>query len=163
MLTSDRPDEPVPAGEPDQGAAYEPMAQLVARRLHERIVDGTLPPGAPIRQEAVAKEFGVSRLPVREALRQLESEGVVVLRPHSGARVAVLDFEECLSIYKIRERLEPLAFRESIGRLSGEQLAEVARRADEMPALIGDQAAWLAADRAFHLALYAGVATPRIL
>jgi DNA-binding GntR family transcriptional regulator len=143
--------------------AYEPMAQVVARRLHEQIVEGVLKPGAPIRQEAVAKEFGVSRLPVREALRQLESEGLVVLRPHSGARVAVLDFEECLDIYKIRERLEPLAFSESVGRLTSEQLDEVARAAAEVELLTADHAAWLAADRAFHLACYAGVATPRIL
>lgn len=142
---------------------YEPMAQVVARRLHERIVEGHLQPGAPIRQEAVAKEFGVSRLPVREALRQLESEGLVVLRPHSGARVAVLDFQECLDIYKIRERLEPLAFSESVGRLSDEQLAEVVRAADAVERLTGDPAAWIAADRAFHLACYAGVSTPRIL
>jgi DNA-binding GntR family transcriptional regulator len=100
---------------------------------------------------------------VREALRQLESEGLVVLRPHSGAHVAVLDFEECLDIYKIRERLEPLAFSESVGRLTEAQLDEVARAAAEVELLTADHAAWLAADRAFHLACYAGVSTPRIL
>jgi DNA-binding GntR family transcriptional regulator len=139
------------------------MALVVARRLHDRIVDGTLPPGAPIRQEAVAREFGVSRLPVREALRQLENEGLVVLRPHSGARVAVLDFEECLTIYKIRERLEPLAFSESIEHLGEERIAEVLRAAERIETLTADHAAWLAADRAFHLACYAGIPTPRLL
>jgi DNA-binding GntR family transcriptional regulator len=106
------------------GEQYEPMAQVVARRLHEQIV---------------------------------------VLRPHSGARVAVLDFEECLDIYKIRERLEPLAFSESVGRLDDAQLAEVRRPAEQMESLTGDHGAWLTADRAFHLACYAGVSTPRIL
>jgi DNA-binding GntR family transcriptional regulator len=154
---------PTPPGAATDEAVYEPMALVVARRLHERIIDGPLPPGAPIRQEAGAKEFGVGRLPVREALRHLENEGLVVQRPHSGARVAVLDFEECVAIYKIRERLEPLAFSESIEHLSDEQTADVVRAAEQLESLTADHAAWLAADRDFHLACYAGIPTPRLL
>ncbi|SNR57130.1 GntR family transcriptional regulator [Actinomadura mexicana] len=139
------------------------MTQVVGRYLREAILAGELSPGAPIRQEAVAREHGVSRLPVREALRQLESEGLVVIRPNSGARVAILDFAEYTEIYKIRERLEPLAFAESVGNLSAEQRAEVSRLADELESLTGRPDAWLDADRRFHLACYAGVPTPRLL
>lgn len=141
----------------------EPMTQVVARRLREAIFDGELEPGTPVRQEAVAHELGVSRIPVREALRHLESEGLVVIRPHSGARVAVLDFEEYTEIYKIRERLEPLALAESIGNLTDEQRREIERLAAEVETLTGDVSAWLDADRRFHLACYVGVPTPRLL
>lgn len=147
----------------NEAEGNEPMTQVVARRLREAIFDGDLEPGAPLRQEAVAQDFGISRIPVREALRHLESEGLVVIRPHSGAKVAVLDFEEYTEIYKIRERLEPLAISESIGNLSDEQKRQVERMADEVETLTGDLKAWLDADRRFHLACYAGVSTPRML
>lgn len=142
---------------------FEPMTQVVARQLREAIFDGELEPGTPLRQEAVAKDFGISRIPVREALRQLESEGLVIIRPHSGARVAVLDFEECTEIYKMRERLEPLALSESIGSLTDEQKQTAKQAAKEVESLTGDLKAWLSADRRFHLACYAGVPTPRLL
>jgi len=143
--------------------SYEPRAQDVARRLRDQIHDGTLRPGEPIRQEAVALAFGVSRIPVREALRQLEAEGLVVQRPHSGARVARLDYAECEEIYKMRERLEPLALAESIGRLSAEQLEHAFELARRLQQLQGDPHAWLEGDRQLHLACYAGVPTPRLL
>lgn len=142
---------------------HEPLTQRVARHLREAILNGDLKHGVPLRQEAVAQELGVSRIPVREALRQLESEGLVVIRPHSGARVATLDFDECTEIYKIRERLEPLAISESIGNLTEEQKQEAVRAAKEVESLTSDLKAWLRADRRFHLACYAGVTTPRLL
>jgi DNA-binding GntR family transcriptional regulator len=145
------------------GTEYESIAQSVARELREMIADGRLKPGEPLRQEAIAKQLGTSRIPVREALRQLESEGLVVYRVNSGARVAVLDFNECVEIYKIRERLEPLAISESVGRLTEEQLETVAQLARELEGMTDDHERWLAGDRRFHLACYAGVTTDRLL
>jgi DNA-binding GntR family transcriptional regulator len=137
--------------------------EFVASRLREQIADGELKPGAPIRQAAVAKQLGTSRIPVREALHRLESEGLVVLRPNSGARVAVLDFAECLEIYKTRERLEPLAIRESIELLTEEQHQAIieleARLAD--PGI--DHNEWLAGDRELHLACYGGIRDSRLI
>jgi DNA-binding GntR family transcriptional regulator len=153
-----------PAGSgPDDVVESESLTLLVARSLRHAIFEGRLAPGTRIPQETVARELGVSRIPVREALRQLESEGLVVQRPNSGARVAVLDFDECVEIYKIRERLEPLAFSESIGRLSDEQLAEVVRLAQELKTITHDRDLWLKTDRQFHLAVYAGVAQGTLL
>jgi DNA-binding GntR family transcriptional regulator len=143
--------------------AYEPRAQQVARWLRDEIYAGRLAAGQPVRQEAVAEALGVSRIPVREALRQLESEGLVVLRPHSGARVAALDFAECTEIYKMRERLEPLALAESMARITPEQLQEATRLAERLRELQGDPQAWIEGDRQLHLACYAGVTTPRLL
>jgi DNA-binding GntR family transcriptional regulator len=142
---------------------YEPRAQEIARHLRDAIYDGRLKAGEPVRQEAFAKEFGVSRIPVREALRLLESEGLVTIRPHSGARVATLDFAECEEIYKMRERLEPLALSESIGRLTDDQIAETRRLNRALEDLREDPKAWLDGDRQLHLACYAGIPTPRLL
>jgi DNA-binding GntR family transcriptional regulator len=133
----------------------------VTEKLRAAILDGRLAAGSPIRQEAVARELGTSRIPVREALRQLEVEGLVTIVPHSGARVATLDFDECLEIYRIRERLEPLAFGDSAGRLSAQQLAAIRRLCDEIEAYRGETA-WIDVDRRFHLGCYSG-ASPRLV
>ena len=77
--------------------------------------------------------------------------------------MALLDFEEYSEIYKIRERLEPLALSESIPHLTREQIAEVERLADEVESLGAEPAAFLDADRRFHLACYAGIPTRRLL
>lgn len=148
---------------PPAGTAYEPLAQAVARHLREAILDGRIPHGAAIRQESLAQELGVSRIPVREALRLLETEGLVTISPHRGARVAILDLGECIEVYKMRERMEPLAFGESVGNLSPEQLDAVRGLARQLDALAGDSEAWLEADRRFHLASYAGARMPRLL
>jgi DNA-binding GntR family transcriptional regulator len=139
------------------------LTDYIAGELREKIFRHELKPNEPIRQEKIALELGTSRLPVREALRRLESEGLVVIRPYSGARVAILDHVECEEIYKIRERLEPLAISESIPFLTTAQQDEVQRLADVLPALRGDGVAWLQGDRDFHLATYAGIRSPRLL
>jgi DNA-binding GntR family transcriptional regulator len=151
----------VAGAHPDE--SYEPLAEAVARHLRNAIFEGRLPHGVAIRQEALARELGVSRIPVREALRQLESEGLVTIRPHSGARVTILDLAECIEVYKIRERLEPLAFAESIVNITAEQLDAARRLVDRLDHLTSDAEAWLQADRHFHLATYAGTRMPRLL
>jgi DNA-binding GntR family transcriptional regulator len=94
-----------------------PLAEWVSAQLREAILNGSLKPGERIRQEAVATQYGTSRIPVREALRQLASEGLVSLVPDVGARVARLDLNELDEIYKLREQLEPLTIRESVPHL----------------------------------------------
>lgn len=149
------------AAEPAEGG-YEPRAIEVARWLRDEIFEGRLQAGQPVRQAAVAEQLGVSRIPVREALRQLETEGLVVLRPHSGAKVATLDRDEVEDIYKMRGRLEPLALAESMATIDGEQLEEVKRLEAELEKLDGDPSAWIEGDRRFHLACYAGIKGPRL-
>jgi DNA-binding GntR family transcriptional regulator len=145
------------------GAGYEPLGQAVARVLRDSILDGRLRPGTPIRQEALAKRLGTSRIPVREALRQLESEGLLTLVPHSGARVARLDIAEHIEVYRIREALEPMAIAESATRLSDAQLAELHRLAALIEASQANPQLWIRHDRTFHLATYAAAPFPRLL
>jgi DNA-binding GntR family transcriptional regulator len=139
---------------------------LIVRELREEILDGRLRPGERIRQQAVALRFGTSRLPVREALRQLQNEGLVVVLSNAGARVARLDAAEFDEVYLLRERLEPLAVERSAPNLGQEQVAALAAEADAMERfgeLGGREAGWLVHDRAFHLGSYAGARSPRLL
>jgi len=155
-------------GEADAAAGggnggYLPLGEAIARRVRDAILDGRLPPGTRVRQEALARRFGVSRIPVREALRLLESQGLVTLVPHSGARVARLDLAEHLELYRIREALEPLAAAASAPLLSDDQIAELQRLVDEIADAADDELRWLELDRQFHLGSYAAAQMPRLL
>ena len=143
---------PVQSVEPahsDQGL----IGHRVTDMIRELILSGELAPGSRISQESLAARFGTSRIPVRDALNRLESDGLVLLKPSSGAWVAKLDLEECLEIYKIRERIEPLALSEAVARISDEEIAALEALVEEM---IGthDTETFLRLDREFHLASY---------
>ncbi|GAA1477083.1 GntR family transcriptional regulator [Nocardioides aestuarii] len=127
----------------------------VAAYLREAILGGDLRPGDRIRQEEVAARLGASRLPVREALRMLESEGLTEHEPHKGARVTSLTQHEVDVIYRMRERLEPLALTESLPLLTDadhEQLEEVQQRIEDNT----DLEKFLDLDREFHMLTYSG-------
>jgi DNA-binding GntR family transcriptional regulator len=131
------------------------VSQRVAGYLREAILSGQILPGERIRQEDVAARFGTSRLPVREALRILEADGLTEHHPHKGARVPKLDRHEVDVIYQMRERLEPLALAESLPHLGEDDL----RRLEQIQRRIEvntDVAEFLALDREFHLLTYAG-------
>lgn len=150
----------LPAG--PERAEGEPLSEVATRYLRAAILDGRLRPGARLRQEAIARELGASRIPVREALRTLENEGLVSLTPRSGARVARLDYAEHAELYRIREELEPLALAESTPRLTDTALAHL-RDLKEQIARSRDPGLWLILDRQFHLASYAAAPMPRLL
>lgn len=135
---------------------------LVAQYLRAAILDGRIRPGERVRQEAVAAALGTSRIPVREALRQLESEGLVSLVAYSGARVAKVDATEYEEIYLMREWLEPLAIRESVPYLGGDHLAELRRLMERIERTV-DPSEVLDLDRKFHLLSYSGAPRPRLL
>ncbi len=127
----------------------------VADHLREAILGGEIRPGEWIRQEEVADRLGASRLPVREALRILEAEGLTEHMPNKGARVPRLTRHEVDVVYMMRERLEPLAVAESLPRLTAGDLArmeEVQQRIETNT----DVGEFLALDRAFHLVSYSG-------
>ncbi|GAB3197863.1 GntR family transcriptional regulator [Nocardioides hungaricus] len=127
----------------------------VAAYLREAILGGDLKPGDRIRQEDIAAKLGASRLPVREALRMLEAEGLTEHEPHKGARVPRLTQHEVEVIYRMRERLEPLALTESLSRLDAsdhERLEDVQRRIEDNE----DLEKFLDLDREFHMLTYSG-------
>lgn len=127
----------------------------IARDLRAAILDGRYLPGERIRQEDLAAQSGASRIPVREALRMLHSEGLVTLVANSGAWVSKLSLAECEETYQIRERLEPFLLRASMPELDAAAVGRLAALADEMEAGAGVDA-FLRADRDFHLTSYSG-------
>jgi DNA-binding GntR family transcriptional regulator len=125
----------------------------VASYLRDAILGGDLRPGMRIGQEEIAAKLGTSRVPVREALRMLEAEGLTEHSPHKGARVPRLTQHEVEVIYRMRERLEPLALLESLPLLDAdahERLEEVQVRIEENE----DLEKFLDLDREFHMLTY---------
>lgn len=133
-------------------------AHRIADGLRESILAGEIGPGQRVRQEIVAARYGASRVPVREALRILEAEGLVTLVANTGAWVARLSLAECEELYQIRERIEPLLLRFSIPNLTGENIAELHRLADAMENGT-DVEAFLRLDRDFHWLSYSAADT----
>jgi DNA-binding GntR family transcriptional regulator len=133
------------------GAAV--ASQRIADLLRERILAGQLAPGTRIIQDDLAVELATSRLPVREALRILESRGLVTLRANQGAWVTKMDMRECELTYKMRERLEPLLLAESAPRLTEDDLAEMSALQDEIEQTT-DVERFLVLDRQLHWAVY---------
>jgi DNA-binding GntR family transcriptional regulator len=130
----------------------------IAAELRQAILDGHYAPGARVQQEDLAGQHGASRLPVREALRILESEGLVTLVANTGAWVSQLSLTECEEMYQIRERIEPLLLRFSIPNLGPAEIDTLERLADEMESST-DVEQFLRLDREFHLSSYAAAET----
>lgn len=103
------------------------VAEAAADALRHRIVSGELPEGLQLRQDALAAELGVSRIPVREALLQLEGEGLVRIVPRKGAVVSELSIDEIAELFELRGLLEPLLLRKSAPRLTGDDFEQLER------------------------------------
>lgn len=143
-----------PAGPPyvETGGA---TSARVASYVRDLVLRDELRPGDRIRQEDIADRLGISRAPVREALRMLEAEGLTEHAPNKGARVPKLTMHELDVIYRMRERLEPLALTESLLQLSEDDhalLEDVQRRIEENT----DLDRFIELDREFHLGTYSG-------
>lgn len=123
------------------------------RHLRRLIVENLLPGGATLKQAELARAFGVSRTPMREAFRMLQEEGLIDAETNQRARVRELDGEELDNLYGVRISLEALGARITAGRMTPDEQAEgeAALRAMERARQAGDQDAWIAAHRRFHM------------
>jgi DNA-binding GntR family transcriptional regulator len=130
--------------------------------LRESILDGVLPPGLQVRQEALAEQFGVSRVPVREALRQLEAEGLIHTELHKGAFVSSLSLEQVIEMLDIRIGLELRALKLAVPNFTA-QHAGAAKRILERYDASASPRDWRDLNLAFHLALYAPCNRPRLV
>lgn len=130
----------------------------VAATLREAILAGEYTPGEKVRQEELAERHGASRLPVREALRMLESEGLVTLIANRGAWVSHLSLGECEELYRMRERLEPLLLGMNAPVLDDNVITRLEMLVDRMEAA-DDVEEFLHLDREFHLSPLAAVPT----
>ncbi len=138
--------------------------EAVLSELRRMLVTGELAPGEPLRQEALAEALGVSRVPVREALKVLEGEGAVVHEPHKGYVVAELSVDDLVEVYRLREILEAEAIRVAVPRLSAADLDALAAAAADVDSAgrAGDVTAMTEANRRFHFLLFDAAEMPRL-
>jgi DNA-binding GntR family transcriptional regulator len=121
--------------------------------IRERVFSGSLPPGSVHNQEALAASLGLSTTPLREALRRLESEGLVELEAHRDMVIAPLTARELHELYAVRLQLDPYAAALAAENASDEVVEEVVRLAEQPSGETGR--ALLAANRRFHRTIYA--------
>lgn len=138
------------------------IASRISRVLAERIISGALPPGARLRQDHLAEEFGASHVPVREAFRRLEAQGLAVSEPRRGVRVAAFDLAEVREVAEMRAALEVLALRHAMPNLTPAVLERAAAATTAADAAT-DVRAWETANRAFHRLILEPCAMPRLL
>lgn len=143
-----------------------PTAQeAVLAELRRFIATGRLRPGQQIVQDALAVQLGVSRVPLREALKILEGEGQVTYLAHRGYFVTKLSLSDLLEVYRIREILEAEAVSAAVPQMTAEDIdrLEEAEHDVQAAALIADVIAMTAANRRFHFALIEACAMPRLV
>ena len=143
-------------------AASRSTPGLIADAIRAGILDGTIEAGQQLVQDDLARAFGTSRIPVREALRQLESDGIVAYHPHRGASVALLSASDVAEIYEMRAPLEKLALRLAIPNLDHARLT-AAKRAVDDSAGIASAALFGRLNWRFHEIIYEAAERPRLL
>ena len=138
----------------------------IVDELRRRILAGALPRGARLPQDELARDFGASITPVREALRLLEAEGLVVAEPHRGVRVAGVDLARVTATYVVRRLIESYAMRRATLRLSPRDLTRAREVLDRAP-VPGDPAVDPASardrNREFHFLLYDRCGMPELV
>lgn len=142
--------------------AHGSIPGAVREALRRAIIAGEFEPGFQLRQEELAERFGTSRIPVREALRQLESEGFVTILPNRGAVVSDLSVDEVMELLEVRIALECHALRLAIpamGQVDFDEATKILRSYDAEP----DPEKWGAFNWTFHELLYAPCNRPRLL
>lgn len=135
---------------------------VIEEKLRNAIIDGSLPSGTALRQQELATLFGVSRMPVREALRQLEAQSLLRVETHKGAVVAPLITEDAVDAYSLRILLESEALRLSIPYLTAEDLA-ASRSYIEQLEVETDYTQIGRLNRLFHMSLYTRTPNKRLM
>lgn len=134
----------------------------VYQEIKERIINGVYGGGRQLRQEELAEEFGVSRIPVREVLIQLDGEGLVEMHPYRGAMVSPLSSEEAKELFEIRYILESAALRFSAERMTDSDYLDMEVLLDDTDAE-NDAFSRTEKNRTFHSKLYGYCGRPRLL
>lgn len=117
-------------------SAFLTKNEYVTRWLRELVVSGEMAPGARVRQQQIAEMLGVSATPVREAIRQLQTEGYFTSAPHKGARVADLYREGLDEVYTLRAKLEGYLAREATARMNPQRLRELKKLSEQLRAVV---------------------------
>lgn len=145
--------------------SYKPLREVVAETLREAIVNGMLKPGERLMEIQLAEELGVSRTPVREAIRKLELEGFVVMIPRRGTYVADLSIKDINEVFEIRTALDVLAAGLAVERITEDELEQLERLLVEIGELIEEDDAdkIVESDSQFHDILYRASRNDRLV
>ena len=142
---------------------HKTRTQVVLEVIRERILSGDIKAGSPLRQSALASELNVSRIPIREALLQLEAEGLVTFEPHKGATAAKLSTEQVQELFELRALIETDLLAKSIANMTeanidtAQQILTQLEDAFNQP---NSSATWSDLNTAFHTSLYQAANKP---
>jgi DNA-binding GntR family transcriptional regulator len=153
---------PMSTNSPNGRLEIQSVVDHVYTALRERILSGDLPRASKLRQVSLAEEMGVSRTPLREALRRLAAEGLVDFSPNRGATVTVLDFGDMRHAWAARVALEPGAARLAAERRDPDGIAAMREAIAAQRSAAGGRGQSFSANRAFHLALAAASGNPHL-
>jgi DNA-binding GntR family transcriptional regulator len=142
--------------------AQRNAADRVAAQLRSEILQADIAPGSRLSQQSVAARFGVSRIPVRDALQVLAAEGLVVPTPNATATVTGLSVSELEELYELREAVEPLVTELAVPNVGRADVVTMRRQLEVMDDHV-DVRAWLAANADFHAAVYTHASRPRMI
>lgn len=144
---------------------YLPLRDVVFNTLRKAILKGELKPGERLMEIALAEKLGVSRTPVREAMRKLENEGLVVMAPRRGAQVANITEKDLNDVLEVRIALENLSIEKACDRMNEEELAELKAAAENFDRTMeeGNLVKLAEADVAFHEVIYRASDNKRLM
>lgn len=117
---------------PVQLENYKPLREIVLEALKDAIVNGKLKPGERLMEQQVAEELGVSRTPVREAIRKLENEGFIIIIPRKGAYVSDISLKDIAQVFEVRAAMEALAAGLAAQRIADDQMEKLERKLVEV-------------------------------
>jgi DNA-binding GntR family transcriptional regulator len=145
--------------------AYLPLRDVVFNTLREAILKGDLKPGERLMELQLAAKLGVSRTPIREAIRMLEQEGLAVTIPRKGAEVAKMTLKDMEDVLEIRDALDELAVRIACEKISEEQLGRLigVKELFENSTRTGDVKTIAEADVTFHDVIYEATDNPKLV
>jgi DNA-binding GntR family transcriptional regulator len=150
----------------DSAIPRQSLTVAVADKLRDQIIRGEIPEGAQLRQDAIATQYQVSRIPVREALRQLDAEGLIAIVPNRGAIVPALSPADIEELFSIRALLEPEVLKLSIPHMTEEDFSEadtVLRKYVKELRRDDHVSAWGRLNWQFHSILYSRANQPRFM
>ena len=144
---------------------YLPLRDVVFNTLRQAILRGELKPGERLMEIQLANKLGVSRTPIREAIRKLELEGLVLMIPRRGAEVAEITEKSLRDVLEVRRALEELSVQLACARITDEQIAELKEAAKEFERVLksGDVTSYAEADVKFHDIIYHATDNQRLI
>lgn len=145
--------------------SYQPLREVVCETLREAIISGVLRPGERLMEIQLAEELGVSRTPVREAIRKLELEGFVIMIPRRGTYVADLSIKDINEVFEVRSALDSLANGLAAERITEEELEQMERLLVQIGACVdnGNMEKIVELDGQFHDILYRASRNDRLV